>query len=177
MFEQTYTRFLDLQKAEQQLREAVKQASLDRVRGEIASMRTKDDLDQITPLIWKELIALGVPFIRCGVFIMDDVKRVVHSYLSTPDGKSLSAFEMSFDDEGIAKAIAEYWKREKIYKEFWDKNQFLDFMNTLIDRAKLINLNLIRAQLHHPSRCTSILFLLNRGCFTWVILLLLNRKN
>ena len=40
VFEQTYTRFLDLQKAEAQALDAVKRASVDRVRAEIASMRT-----------------------------------------------------------------------------------------------------------------------------------------
>jgi hypothetical protein len=72
VFQQTYTRFLDLQKAEAQAKEAIKQSSLDRIRGEIASMRTTKDLERITPLIWKELTTLSIPFIRCGVFIMDD---------------------------------------------------------------------------------------------------------
>ena len=50
VFEQTYTRFLDLQKAEAQALEAIKRASVDRVRAEIASMRTTNDLERITPL-------------------------------------------------------------------------------------------------------------------------------
>ena len=54
-FERTYTRFLDLQKAEAQAKEAIKQASLDRVRGQIASMRSTEDLQRITPIIWQEL--------------------------------------------------------------------------------------------------------------------------
>ena len=44
VFDQTYTRFLDLQKAEAQALEAIKRASVDRVRAEIASMRTTTDL-------------------------------------------------------------------------------------------------------------------------------------
>ena len=35
-------------------------------------MRTADDLQRITPLIWRELNVLSVPFIRCGVFIIDE---------------------------------------------------------------------------------------------------------
>ncbi len=42
VFGQTYRRYLDLQKAEAQAIEAVKQTSLDRVRGQIASMRSTD---------------------------------------------------------------------------------------------------------------------------------------
>ena len=68
----TFRRYIELQKSEANAREAVKQAALDRVRAEIASMRTTNDLERITPLIWNELTILGVPFIRCGVFIMDE---------------------------------------------------------------------------------------------------------
>ena len=67
VFEQSYTRFLDIQKAEARAYEAIKQASADRVRGEIASMRTSEDLNRITPIIWRELETLEVPFytLRC----------------------------------------------------------------------------------------------------------------
>ncbi len=68
----TYRRYIDLKEAEARSVEAVRQASLDRVRAEIASMRTTNDLEKITPLIWRELTTLGVPFFRCGVFIIDE---------------------------------------------------------------------------------------------------------
>ena len=53
-------------------REAIHQAALDRVRGEIASMRNPDDLKHISQILFSELTNLGVPFIRCGVFIVDE---------------------------------------------------------------------------------------------------------
>ncbi|MGK7370235.1 MAG: hypothetical protein ACNS64_08465, partial [Candidatus Halalkalibacterium sp. M3_1C_030] len=55
VFEQTYTRFLDIQRAEKLAIETARQSSLDRIRAEIASMRSADDLNQITPIIWDEL--------------------------------------------------------------------------------------------------------------------------
>ncbi len=97
VFDQTYTRFLDLQKAEAHALEAIKRASVDRVRAEIASMRTTTDLERITPLIWNELTTLGVPFVRCGVFIMDDEQQQVNTLLSTPDGKAIAAFHLSYN--------------------------------------------------------------------------------
>jgi signal transduction histidine kinase len=137
VFEQAYIRFLDLQRAETQAQEAIKQASLDRVRGEIASMRTKEDLNRITPLIWKELTALGIPFIRCGVFIMDEVTETIQTYLSTPEGQSLSAFKISFNEEGIASGTVRSWKNNKIYRENWNKTQFVSFMQNLIKEGKV----------------------------------------
>ena len=70
VFGLTYRRYLDLKIAEEQTRQAVKQASIDRVRAEIASMRYTDDLQRIIPLVWRELITLGVPFVRCGVLLI-----------------------------------------------------------------------------------------------------------
>jgi PAS domain S-box-containing protein len=117
----------------------IKQASLDRVRGEIASMRTKEDLNRITPLIWKELTALEIPFIRCGVLIMDEVSESIQIYLSTTEGRSLSTFKMSFNEEGIASGIIRSWKNNEIYRESWNKTQFISFMQNLIKEGKVDN--------------------------------------
>ena len=139
VFEQAYTRFLDVKTAEAQAREADNRAALDRVRGEIASMRSKEDLTLITPLIWKELNSLGVSFIRCGVLIMDENKKIIHTYLSKPNGDSLSAFELSFDSKEIGVGAVKHWKRNEIYYEYWDKNQFVSFMQNLIKTGQIEN--------------------------------------
>lgn len=139
VFEQAYTRFLDVKNAEAQAKETEKRAALDRVRGEIASMRNKNDLMRITPLIWKELNTLGVPFIRCGVLIMDEIKKTIHTYLSKPNGDSLSAFELSFDSKEIGVGAVKHWKLNKIYFEHWDKNQFVGFMQNLIKSGQIEN--------------------------------------
>ncbi len=137
VFEQVYTRFLDVKNAEAQAREADYRAALDRVRGEIASMRTKEDLNRITPLIWKELNTLGVTFIRCGVLIMDESIKIIHTYLSKPNGESLSAFDLPFDSKEIGIGAVKHWKQNEIYYEHWDKNQFVSFMQNLIDTGQI----------------------------------------
>jgi hypothetical protein len=137
VFEQTYIRFLDLQKAEKQAKEAIKRASLDRVRGEIASMRHANDLERITPLIWKELTTLNVPFIRCGVLIMDNEREIIQTFLSTPDGQALSSFKMAYDAKEIARGAVKNWKKKEVYKDHWDKKQFVDFMQNLINDGKV----------------------------------------
>ncbi len=139
VFHLTYTRYEDLQKAEARALEAIKQASLDRVRGEIASMRSTDDLNRITPLIWHELNALEVPFIRCGVLIMDNEREMVQTHLSAPDGTAMGIFELPYDSEQVAKGAVKNWKQKKVYKDFWDKRKFLGFMNTLLKTGKIKN--------------------------------------
>ncbi len=137
VFEQAYIRFLDLQKAEAQAREAIKASSLDRVRGEIASMRNADDLQRITPLVWKELTALGVPFFRCGVMIVEEKEEMVQFYLTTPDGKPLAALHMNFNDIGITKNGIDHWRKQKVYTDHWDKEQFTAFTKSLIEQGQI----------------------------------------
>jgi signal transduction histidine kinase/ketosteroid isomerase-like protein len=141
VFEQTYTRFLDLQKAEAREREAVKQASLDRVRGEIASMRTAKDLERITPLVWKELTALGVPFFRCGVFIIREDEEMVHAYLSTPDGKSVAALHIPFsdDDNLLIKPAVNNWRNQRPYREEWNQEQFIQQTRSFMEKGQIEN--------------------------------------
>ncbi len=135
VFEQTYTRFLDLQKAEARAVESARTASLDRVRGEIASMRTTDDLKRITPLVWRELTMLGVPFFRCGVFIMDEASETVHAYLSTPDGNSLAALHLPFEGAATTQKTVEHWRKREVYTDFWDKEQFAVWVHSMTEQG------------------------------------------
>ncbi|MEJ2616753.1 MAG: histidine kinase dimerization/phospho-acceptor domain-containing protein, partial [Ignavibacteriaceae bacterium] len=139
VFEQTYTRFLDLQKAEAQAREAVKQASLDRVRGKIASMRTAEDLNRITPIIWNELKTLEVPFFRCGVFIIDEEQSTTRVYLTTPDGKSLGVLNLSFDANDLTSNTVENWREKKIYREHWDRQGFINWTKSMMELGQVQN--------------------------------------
>ncbi len=139
VFGQTYQRFLDLQKAEDRAKDAVKQASLDRVRGQIASMRSTQDLERITPLVWNELTTLGIPFIRCGVFIIDESDKTVQAFLSAPDGHSLGAMKIPFDADKDTAASVAHWKKKEVYKTHWDKSQFLEFMQLMMDLGQVSN--------------------------------------
>ena len=139
VFEQTYTRFLDLQKAEAQAREAIKASSLDRVRGEIASMRNTADLDRITPLIWKELTALGISFIRCGVFIMDGQENKVYTYLSMPDGSAIAAFHTPMDTNGNFAAAVDNWRKQKMYTTHWMEKDFMIQADELLQQGAITN--------------------------------------
>ncbi len=131
VFEQTYTRFLDLQKAEAATKEVIKQAALDRIRADIASMRTTKDLERITPLIWNELSILGIPFVRCGVFIMDEDEQLIHTFLSTPEGKAIAAIHIPYNTPGKIRLIPENWKKKTAYTDHWKDSDFSDFANTL----------------------------------------------
>jgi signal transduction histidine kinase len=133
----TFRRYIELQKSEANAREAVKQAALDRIRADIASMRTIADLERITPLIWNELTILGVPFIRCGVFIMDEEQKLIHTFLSTPDGKAIGAFHIPYDTPGNIAQVLSHWHDKKNYIDRWDESAFTEFAGTLVKQGVL----------------------------------------
>ncbi len=113
------------------------EAAMERVRHEIANMRTKDDLLSITPLIWKELETLAVPFFRCGVFIIDETEQIIQSYLSSPDGQTLGVFNLQFKEDEIAGHLVTNWQKETIYTEHWDKNKFMAWMHSMAKKGHI----------------------------------------
>ena len=135
VFDLTYTRFLDLQKAEANAREAVRQASVDRVRAEIASMRTIKDLEKITPLIWNELSILHIPFIRCGVFIMNEEEQQMNVHLSTPEGKAIAAFHLPYNISSNFSEIVHQWHHKESYISHWNKEEFNGVADSLVEQG------------------------------------------
>ncbi|MEO6612512.1 MAG: ATP-binding protein [Chitinophagaceae bacterium] len=133
----TYRRYIELQKSETNARETVKQAALDRVRAEIASMRTIADLERITPVIWQELTILGIPFMRCGVFIMDEEQQLIHTFLSTPDGKAIGAFHLPYTTPGNIQQVVSNWHKNKNYIDHWKEDQFTAFADILMKQGTI----------------------------------------
>jgi len=133
----TFRRYIELQQSEANAREAVKQAALDRVRADIASMRTTNDLEKITPLIWSELTIIGIPFIRCGVFIMDENLQQIHTFLSTPDGKAIAAFHIPYSTPGNIQQVLKHWQQKGNYIDHWDESSFKEFADTLVKQGAL----------------------------------------
>ena len=138
VFDSTYTRFNDLKQAETQARQAIQRASVDRVRAEIASMRTTKDLERITPLIWNELTTIGVPFIRCGVFIMNQEQQQINIFLSTPEGKDVAAaFHLPYTANDETMQIVSHWNRKEIHRPHWDEAAFIEFTKVLGERGAI----------------------------------------
>ena len=90
VFQQTYTRFLDLQQAEAQAREATIEASLERVRFQAMAMQNSDDVGLATATMFTELDKLGIENLRCGIAIISPVQTMeVWSAANTDDGKTI----------------------------------------------------------------------------------------
>ena len=86
VFEQTYTRFLDLQKAEAQARESQIQLALERVRARTMAMQHSDELKDAAALLFQQVKSLGVPAYSCGYNIWEKDDKEFTSWMSTQDG-------------------------------------------------------------------------------------------
>ncbi|OSZ73598.1 hypothetical protein CAP36_16415 [Chitinophagaceae bacterium IBVUCB2] len=86
VFQQTYTRFLDLQKAEAQAREAQIEAALERVRSRTMAMQRSDELLDVASILFQQVKALGVPQWNCGFNIWNTGDREFIYYPGSPDG-------------------------------------------------------------------------------------------
>ena len=73
-FEQTYTRFLDLQKAEAQAREAQIELTLERVRARTMAMQKSEELREVIQIVSKQFVHLNILVEHAG-FIMDYKER------------------------------------------------------------------------------------------------------
>ncbi|MCH6235766.1 ATP-binding protein [Cognataquiflexum rubidum] len=135
VFSFAYTRFRDLQMAQSSARAAMRQASLDRVRADISSMRNADDLDRITPLVFNELTTLGIPFIRCGVFIVHENRSNVEIYLSTPEGKSLAVMTLPFSANEMTSKSVEAWKKGEVYVQHWNQTDFINWGKSMQEQG------------------------------------------
>jgi signal transduction histidine kinase/ketosteroid isomerase-like protein len=72
VFQQCYTRFLDLQKAEAQTKEAQIETALERVRSKTMAMHNSNDVGETAAVMVDELKKLGIETIRCGIGIMHE---------------------------------------------------------------------------------------------------------
>jgi len=70
VFEQTYTRFLDLQKAEAQAREAQIETALERVRSRTMGMQKSEELKDVIQVVFEQFVQLNIKIEHTG-FVMD----------------------------------------------------------------------------------------------------------
>jgi len=118
VFDLTYRRFLDLQKAEGQAREAQIETALERVRAKAMAMHSSEDLVLTISSFVSELQSLRVVSLRCGVSLVDKESRVGHftATAATEQGQSKElSGNLTLAGHPILDAIYDNWKNQKEY--------------------------------------------------------------
>ncbi|WP_411893726.1 ATP-binding protein [Winogradskyella sp. A2] len=103
VFEQTYTRFLDLQKAEAQAREAQIETALEKVRSQSLAMHKPDELQEVVAVVAEKLKELGVIYDAGGVILCTYFpynKDVVH-WIAVDDFSTSGRYFMPYFDNPI----------------------------------------------------------------------------
>src|SRR5688572_20436189 len=115
VFEQTYTRFLELQKAEAQTREAQIENALEKVRSRTMAMQKGEELNEVAVLLYKELIALGVTnFVTCGYVEINEKINRQFTWVTSPGGDSLGLFYLPLTGDATFDERYAAWKRQQI---------------------------------------------------------------
>ncbi len=116
VFEQTYTRFLDLQKAEAQARESQIEAALERVRSKTMAMHNSQDVGATVGAMFDELVKLGIEkSVRCGIGILDDTKPMELWTASSNDNGEV-VLNIGFLDMSLhplLKSVKNAWKKKE----------------------------------------------------------------
>ena len=86
IFEQSHTRFLDLQKAEAQAREATIEAALERVRARTMAMQKSEELSEVAALLFKQVSDLGIKIWSTGFKVWSDDNNFCTDYVTNPQG-------------------------------------------------------------------------------------------
>ncbi|TFV93636.1 hypothetical protein E4S40_15445 [Algoriphagus kandeliae] len=118
VFSLAYRRFLDIQQAEAQAREAQIEASLERVRAHAMGLRQSDELEDIIAVIFEELQKLGLAAWECSIFFRNGNSREFTVWGKDSTGDSiLNQYQFPFLDHPILNAVLRDFERQVPYRE------------------------------------------------------------
>jgi hypothetical protein len=114
VFEQSYIRFLDLQKAEAQAREAKIEAALEKVRSKTMAMQSSDELADTAAVVFQQLINLGIEPNRIYITIIKDESGTCEFWITDEDGSKVSSvFRMNLNENNSFKKMYAGWIQKK----------------------------------------------------------------
>jgi hypothetical protein len=114
VFEGTYTRFLDLKKAEAQAREAQIEAALEKVRSRSLAMHKSDELKEAGELLWNELSKLGIESLSSGYVLIDQEEKIGWIYAPSPaSGKIENALGVFHTETKEMQQVLLCWKKQE----------------------------------------------------------------
>ena len=116
VFDQTYTRFLDLQKAEAQAKEAQIEAALERVRSRTMGMQKSDELKDVVSVVFEQLLHLGFPSEGCAIVLYNKRDLSSEYWMTIPGNTLPQSFTVPYFDHPYIIEELEAWKKGIVYK-------------------------------------------------------------
>ena len=134
VFGQTYRRYLDLQKAEEQAKEAQIEAALEKVRARTMAMQASDELQEAANLLFLEIQNLGINAWSAGYNILSNDKTKSVCWMSS-EGELQDPFPLYFTKEASFIEMGTFLKSEADFfvQELEGKalEQHYDYMKSL----------------------------------------------
>jgi signal transduction histidine kinase len=114
VFDLTYTRFLDLTRAESQTREAQLEAALERVRSRTLAMQKSEELAETAAEVFRQLISLGVEPNRLFITIVKEETGELECWVTDEDGSKVSnRFTANIYRNRSMRKMFDGWKEQK----------------------------------------------------------------
>src|SRR5262249_43002992 len=114
VFDQTYVRFLDLQKAEAQARESQIQLALERVRARTMAMQKSNELAEAAQLLYKEFRTLNINTFLCGYCFYKEDQEKQSVWVTLPDGTIIPDFvDFPITGDEVLNKRYQDWQQKK----------------------------------------------------------------
>jgi signal transduction histidine kinase/ketosteroid isomerase-like protein len=113
VFEQAYTRFLDLQKAEAQAREAQIEAALERVRSRTMAMQKSDELSETSFVLFQQLRDLGEVAEQLSIGVYNEEEGILELYATIYGNQWTESGRLPFNKHVVHKTTYTAWKEGK----------------------------------------------------------------
>ena len=114
VFEQAYTRFLDLQNAEAQTREAQIEAALERVRSSAMAMQTSDDLNVLIGKVFAECTKLDIQLDRGIIMIYNPDSLDTTWWMANPEAPDIpQSYHLKYHEHPPYLALINAWKERR----------------------------------------------------------------
>ncbi|MDQ3016692.1 MAG: nuclear transport factor 2 family protein, partial [Bacteroidota bacterium] len=113
VFEQSYIRFLDLQKAEAQAREAQIEAAMERVRSRTMAMQKSEELHETSQILFQQMKELGEPVEQLTIGIVKETENVVEVFATVQGSQLQQSFRHSIDEPTVMNKIYRGWKAQQ----------------------------------------------------------------
>ena len=142
VFGQAYRRYMDLQKAEVQAREAQIETALERIRSRSMAMHNSDELSALVAVLFDELVKLDVVLARCIIWIIDGQELSARFWQANAEDKTLAdSYYIKRIRHPYYNAIIKGWKTKSkrwIYDLKGKEKETIDTI--LLNETEWINL-------------------------------------
>lgn len=131
VFDQTYTRFLDLQKAEAQAREAQIEAALERVRAKVIAMSNSNELQEISYVFGDQMRQLKIDWQFSYFWLIEEDKDTNTFWITWPDNHtSVTAYSLAATDDYTKECLIVWKEGKKMHSNYLPPENVGHFLNT-----------------------------------------------